>query len=36
MGKMVFPRTLVAFGQSLDGVTKRPMLAFDWVALGVI
>ena len=33
---MIFPRTLVAFGQGLDGVTKRTMLAFDWVAFGVV
>jgi hypothetical protein len=36
MGKIVFPRTLISFSKGLDSVAKRSMLAFHWVALGIV
>jgi hypothetical protein len=36
VGKIVFPRTLIAFSQGLDSVAKQPMLAFHRVALGIV
>jgi hypothetical protein len=36
VGKIVFPRTLIAFSKGLDSNAKRSMLAFHRVALGIV
>jgi hypothetical protein len=34
--EIIFPRTLIALGEGLDGVAKPSMLAFYRVALGIV